>query len=328
MLRFEDASQVRDALQGTVFKKSQGKYSVQVNGRTVVCSISNQLRKQLEYPIAAPTSITPHVVAVREIKQVDPVAVGDVVAFVDAGAGAGMITEVLPRRNQLTRRAAGPKPLEQVIVANVDQIVIACAAAQPKPDWGLLDRYLAGAEACDIPALIAFTKMDLVSPEIFAAEARVYERIGYTVILTSTAHSLGIEEFKRGLAGKVSALIGESGVGKTTLLNAIEPGLGLRVKEVSRYWNKGKHTTTHLEMFPLDGGGSVVDTPGMREFGLWKIDAADLAELFPEMRAYLGTCKFGVDCTHSHEPGCAIKAAVEAGQIATRRYKSYLSMRQ
>jgi ribosome biogenesis GTPase len=255
------------------------------------------------------------------------VAIGDRVRYVDAGDGSGMIVEVLPRRNRLTRRAAGSKPLEQVIVANVDQVVTIMAAARPAPKWELLDRYLSAAADLGIPALILITKLDLVDAGTLAAEAETYRSIGYPVLLTSAVSGEGIDAFRRALAGHLSVLIGLSGVGKTTLLNIVQPGLGLRVGEVSRATNKGKHTTTNLEMFPLDGGGHLVDTPGMREFGLWDVRGDDLAATFLEMRPYLGRCRFGAGCAHEREPGCAIKNAVAAGHIAERRYQSYLRMR-
>src|SRR5437867_7796661 len=189
--------------QGIVFKKSQGQYSVHSDGRVVHCAISNRLRKQLEYPIAAPTSLHHRVVAVHDIRAVDPVAVGDAVLFVDAGSNTGLITHVLPRRNKLARVAAGFKPIEQVIVANVDQIVVVCSVAQPKPDFGLVDRHLAGAEASEIPALLCFTKTDLRDDAPFDA-ARIYEQIGYPVIHTSVANGMGIAEFREALRGRVS----------------------------------------------------------------------------------------------------------------------------
>ncbi len=316
--------------QGLVFKKSQGNYFVRAEGprRAVVCAISSRLRKVLIYPTAAPTSLHHRVQAVREIRSVDPVAVGDLVRFTQAGDGSGLITEVLPRRNQLARRAAGAKPLEQVIVANVDQIVAVFAAANPALKWELLDRYLATAEAAGIATLICLTKMDLVDEEPFIDEMRDYQRLGYPAAFTSAESGAGLEDFKAALKDRVSVFVGKSGVGKTSLLNAVQPGLGLRVKEVSQLTTKGRHATSHLEMFALDSGGQVVDTPGMREFGLWQLEADDLAYGFVEMRPYLGGCKFGLDCTHSHEPGCAVKAAVEAGRIAPRRYQSYLRMRE
>jgi ribosome biogenesis GTPase len=168
--------------------------------------------------------------------------------------------------------------------------------------------------------------MDLVDENSFREDLRVYEEIGYPVVLTSAEGSTGLEEFKEAIKGKVSIFVGKSGVGKTSLLNAIQPGLGLRVREVSDVTGKGKHATSHLEMFELDFGGSVVDTPGMREFGLWKGEDFDMAYLFREMRPYIGQCKFGAGCSHTHEPGCAIKEAVEAGEISERRYESYVRM--
>jgi ribosome biogenesis GTPase len=318
---------------GIVYKKSTGTYSVNVNGQTIVCSISSLLRRELIYPMyreSKPIHMQ-KVMDVAEIHAVDPVAVGDQVSFVDAGDGTGMITDVLPRRNKLTRRTPGPKPLEQVIVANVDQVIPVIAAAQPKPKWGMLDRYLASAKACEIPALICITKLDALRGKHEAEVMEViedYQHIGYPVVLTSAADGTGVEEFKAALQGRTSVFVGMSGVGKTTLLNAIQPGLGLKVGEINTVIDKGRHTTTSLEMFPLDFGGGVVDTPGMKVFGFWDVDAEDVALLFAEMAAYVGQCRFGLNCRHDHEPGCAIKQAVEAGTISQRRYESYLYIRE
>lgn len=326
----EHAADVRHAdylHEGMVYRKATGQYWIAHQSRTLPCGLSNRLRKRLIYPIADPTSLRHRVMAVQDIKQIDPVAIGDRVRYVDAGDGSGMIVEVLPRRNRLTRRAAGNKPLEQVIVANIDQVVTIMAAAHPAPKWELLDRYLAAAADLELPALILITKLDLVDAGDLAAEVAIYQRIGYPVLLTSAVSGEGIDALRRALAGRLSVLIGVSGVGKTTLLNTVQPELGLRVGEVSRATDKGKHTTTNLEMFPLDGGGHLVDTPGMREFGLWDVRGDDLAATFLEMRPYLGHCRFGAGCAHEHEPGCAVKHAVAAGHIAPRRYQSYLKMR-
>jgi ribosome biogenesis GTPase len=316
-----------DILQtGMVIKKSTGQYFVKVDERLITCTISSKLRKRLIYPIADPASIRPHVVAVKQIRAVDPVAIGDLVNVRNYGNASGVIVEVLPRKNKLSRRAAGRKPLEQILISNVDMVVMIVSTAKPKPKWRLLDRYIADAEAAEIDSLICITKVDLVDELAIRKQARIYENIGYTVVYTSALKGDGIEALRDILRGKISIFIGKSGVGKTTLLNAMQTGLGLRVQEVSAVTGKGKHTTSHLEMFELDSGGFVVDTPGMREFGIWAGEDISLASLFREMRPYLGRCKFGSDCSHSHEPGCAVKGAVEKGDIEKCRYESYLRM--
>jgi ribosome biogenesis GTPase / thiamine phosphate phosphatase len=312
--------------EGVVYRKSQGQYAVLAAGRTVQCTISNRLRKQLVYPIADPGSLRPHVVAVEDIRMVDPIAVGDGVQFVAGGAGSGMIVDVLPRRSKLVRRAAGPKPLEQVIVANVDQVVVICAADRPAPSWELVDRYLASAESTEVPARICITKTDLVEPGALDDEVANYRAIGYPVDLTSASSGAGVAEFAVVLQHRLSVLAGKSGAGKTSILNAVQPGLGLRVGAVSAMTGKGKHTTSFLELFPLDGGGGVVDTPGMREFGLWDVHQDDIALLFREFRPLVDRCRFGRSCRHREEPGCGITAAVAAGQITQRRYRSYRRM--
>lgn len=310
-----------------VYKKSTGTYFVHTSDGDVTCSISNRLRKELIYPIADISSIKHHrVQEVRDIHIVDPVAIGDQVEFVLVGDGTGMITEVLPRRNKLARSAAGKKAVEQVIAANVDQIIAVFAAAQPEPKWNLLDRYLVTAEAAEIPAIICLTKIDLVDKGAFTDVLNLYRSLGYRIIETSTVDGTGIEELRAAIKDQVSVLIGKSGVGKTSLLNTLQPGLGLRVSEVSKSLNKGRHTTTHLEMVPLEVGGGIVDTPGMREFDLWDVSDGDLALMFREMRPLVGTCRFGLDCTHVQEPGCAIIRAVSSGQISEHRYHSYLRL--
>jgi len=273
------------------------------------------------------------VLAVKELDSVDPVVVGDHVAYLDAGDGVGSIVEILPRRNKLSRPATDGNRRykqdgrrEQVLVANVDQIVVVMPAANPPPHWELLDRYLATAEAAGIPAVICLTKTDLRAADDALREIDQYRQIGYRVVLTSAVTAEGIDEIKTVFKDRVSVLWGKSGVGKTTLLNAIEPGLGLRVKDVNAHNSEGRHTTTTMELFELAGGGSVIDTPGQRAFKLWG-EVFDFAQLLPEMRPFIGRCKFGLDCTHTREPGCAIKTAVQAGAISSRRYDSFLGMR-
>ena len=317
---------------GVIFRKTLGHYTVRTHGREIDCSLSSLIHKQLIYPTADPTSLPQRVQEVREIEHVDPVAIGDRVRYVEAGDGRGMIIEILPRESKLSRPAPvpGQRVFEQVIVSNADLIVPVFAVANPAPKGGLLDRYLVSAEAAEIQALIVINKLDLAwkNPS-FDEEIEIYRRIGYRVILVSAATGEGIQELKQALQSKQSVMVGKSGVGKTSLLNAIQPGLGLRVKAVSQgELGKGRHTTTHSEMFELEFGGALVDTPGIREFGLWDIPAEELAYLFPEMAEHVGRCKFGLSCRHDQEPGCAIRKAVMSEAISPYRYQSYLNLRR
>jgi ribosome biogenesis GTPase len=317
---------------GVVFRKTLGHYTVHTHGREIDCTLSSLIHKQLIYPTADPTSLRRVVQEVREIEHVDPVAIGDRVRFVEAGEGSGQIVEVLPRNSKLSRPAPvpGQRIFEQVIVSNADLVVPVFSVAKPAPKWGLLDRYLVSAEAAELPSLIVLNKLDLAwkNPD-FEDEIAVYRRIGYPVLLVSAVTGEGIENLKQALRGKLSVLVGKSGVGKTSLLNALQPGLGLRVKAVGQgELGKGRHTTTHLEMFDLAFGGALVDTPGIREFGLWDIAAEELAYLFPEMAEYVGRCKFGLSCRHDQEPGCAVRKAVMGGTISPYRYQSYMRMRE
>ena len=317
---------------GVVFRKTTGHYSVHANGRDIDCVLSSLIHKQLIYPTADPTSLRHRVQDVREIDHVDPIAIGDRVRFTpfaDAGQNGGMITEILPRLSKLSRPAYA-RAFEQVIASNVDLVLPVFAVAEPAPKWGLLDRYLVSAESSRLPVLIVITKLDLTwKNKGFASDLEVYRHAGYPIQLVSANTGEGIEDLKQTLHSKTSVLVGKSGVGKTSLLNAIQPDLGLRVKAVSQgEQGKGRHTTTHLEMFALDFGGAIIDTPGMREFGLWEVSGEELAYLFPEMSKFVGKCKFGLSCHHDTEPGCAIREAVMAGEISPHRYKSYMNLRR
>ena len=316
---------------GVVFRKTRGHYTVHANGRELDCELSSLIHKQLIYPTADPTSLRHKVQAVREIEHVDPIAIGDRIRYLDVGQSRGIITEVLPRLSKLSRPATvpGQHAFEQVIASNVDLILPVFAVADPTPKWGLLDRYLVSAESSDLQAVIVITKIDLTwKNKEFDSELEAYRRAGYRIQPVSATTGEGIAELKQILQGRMSVLVGKSGVGKTSLLNAIQPGLGLRVKAVGQgEQGKGCHTTTHLEMFELEFGGWLVDTPGMREFGLWEIAGAELAYLFPEMANYVGQCKFGLSCQHDREPGCAIRGAVLSGDVSPHRYKSYMNLR-
>lgn len=321
-----DSNRTNEPVTGMVIRKLRGQYLVRTGSREIPCSISNRLRKQLIYPLADPSSLHHRVQKVEEIDVVDPVAVGDQVSLLDAGDGTGMIHEVLPRKSQLSRASSRPGVLEQVIVANADQVLIVFAAAKPEPKWGLLDRFLVTAEASNLPAVVVITKMDLLDGEK-VEDLDIYREIGYPVVLTSAVDGRGIEMVKEKLQGKISILMGKSGVGKSSLLNAVQPGLGLKVSAVGKgEVGKGRHTTTHLEMFPLDEGGGVIDTPGMRSFALWDVSNEEMAYFFREMRPFLGKCQFRSGCMHEDEPGCAVRNAVMAGKVNPKRYQSYLKL--
>lgn len=243
------------------------------------------------------------------------------------GAIEAVVEERLPRRTVLVRRAPGPKGAwsQDVVVANIDQLVPAFAVREPEPSLRMLDRFLALAEMDHVDGVVAFTKVDLgVPPAVVEAMAR-YAAIGYPVIGVSVVTGEGVEAVRQRLAGRVSAVVGPSGVGKSSLLNAIEPGLELKVGAVSDAVHKGRHTTRVGALHELSSGGLVADTPGLREIGIWEVNPADLELGFVEFRPYLDACRFS-DCSHVHEPGCAVRAAVEAGDIWPARYESYVAM--
>jgi ribosome biogenesis GTPase len=245
----------------------------------------------------------------------------------DAGHVEAVIEAVLPRTSALARRAPGPKGVwaQDVIVANIDLIVPVLAVAEPAPRLRMLDRFLALAEIDELDSAIVLNKVDLAEPDHLAAAIAEYERIGYPVIRTSAATGAGIDRLVEALAGRISAVVGPSGVGKSSLLNAVAPDLDLDVGDVSRALAKGRHTTRVAELFRLPCGGLVADTPGLREIGLWEVDPGELEWAFVEFRPVLNTCRF-YDCTHVHEPGCAVREAVGTGSISLRRYESYRRM--
>lgn len=260
-------------------------------------------------------------------------AVGDeVVLERDERGEAWVIGEILPRRSRLARRAPGGGHGERVVVANLDQVVVVFAAAQPEPHPRMIDRFLVIAEANELQARLVINKVELVGPDAARARFADYERAGYPVHYTSVKERVGIGELRAALAGRVSALSGPSGVGKSSLINAMFPGLDLRVGEISQSVNKGRHTTVGALLTPLPAAageppGYVADTPGLREVGMWGLPAAELDGLFPEMRAVLDGCRFA-DCTHRREPDCAVRAALAGGAVSEARYDSYLRLRE
>lgn len=253
-------------------------------------------------------------------------AVGDRVTLAGDGPAASVITGILPRSSQLSRRSPSGAFGERIVAANVDQVVVVLAMKQPEPNEAMLDRFLVIAEANDLAAHIVINKIDLASPEDAVARFAGYARIGYPVHYTSRVTGAGLDELHDALRGRTSVLSGPSGVGKSSLMNAMYPGLDLRVGEISESVNKGRHTTVGALMHPLPDGGFVVDTPGLRELGLWGLPSAALDQCFPEFREALGSCRFA-DCRHLAEPGCAVREGVTSGQISPARYQSYAKLR-
>jgi ribosome biogenesis GTPase len=243
------------------------------------------------------------------------------------GGKNGVIEQVEPRQHMFARLAPDPHgEYLQVLIANPSQVVLVFACAEPVPRLGMVDRFLVIAEKQDISALIVVNKIDLIGLEGAQQIFGHYPPLGYPVIYTSVPQDCGLAALRDHLAHKISLLTGPSGVGKSSLLNAIQPGLGLQVRQISQTTSKGRHTTVVRELFPLEGGGYVADTPGLKALALWDIEPEELDGYFPELRSRVAECAFS-DCTHVHEPGCAVLLAVQAGQIHPARYQSYLRMR-
>jgi ribosome biogenesis GTPase len=256
-------------------------------------------------------------------------AVGDRVRLErDASDQAWAIVEILPRTSRLARRAPGGGKGERVIAANIDQVIVMFAAAKPEPHARMIDRFLVIAEANDLAARIIINKIELVGDQVAQARFAVYERAGYPIHFTSVKQQIGLDEVGSALSGRISVVSGPSGVGKSSLLNALFPGLGLRVAEISESVNKGRHTTVGAFLHPIpdEAGGAVVDTPGLREIGLWELPIRELDQCFPELRGPRESCRFG-DCAHVGEPGCGVRKAVETGEVSSARYDSYLKLR-
>ena len=257
----------------------------------------------------------------------NPVTVGDLVKVNPAGDPAS-IEEVLPRRNYLGRMASSHDPREQVLVANVDQLFIIGSLRRPGFSSNRTDRILAACEWSEIPAVLVINKIDLAKPGEVEALRSTYAIAGYDVLGTCALTGEGVDELRGRLAGKVSVFYGPSGAGKSSLMNALQPELGLKVGKVSKYWQAGKHTTTHSRLIHLDavpGGGWVIDTPGIRVFRLHGVHSGVLRDLFPEFRPLHDDCHFP-NCSHDHEPECAVVEAVDAGRISPTRYASYVEL--
>lgn len=314
---------------GIVSFKSTSHCGVILDGKEYLCQISNRVK------LGQSNLYTErrNQISARQIENL--IVVGDRVnVLVDEGSKP-MIVERFPRHNQLSRSTSnrpGGSMVEQVLVSNVDQVIAVFAAANPEPKWNLLDRYLVMAEAVELPVWIVITKTDLMeqAPAIdeLNHQLAVYQKIGYPVLLTSCVQKKGIDELRSMLNEKNSVLIGKSGVGKTSLLNALMPGLDYKVSNVNEITGKGRHTTSAMHLLPMGERTTLIDSPGTREFGLWDVDPEDLDWCFKDMRPYLGNCKFKLDCQHEDEPACAVRQAVVNGQIEPRRYHSYLKLKE
>ncbi len=265
----------------------------------------------------------------KDIKTTNPVAVGDRVSFEpEPDLDTAVITRLHDRRNYIIRRSVNLSKQAQIIAANLDQAFLVVTLASPPTSLGFIDRFLVTAEAYDIPAGLIFNKLDLFSEEgleVLDEYQQIYTAIGYPCYSVSALHGENVEEVKALLKDKTTLLSGHSGVGKSTLINAIYPEAALRTGELSEWSDKGKHTTTFAEMITLPFGGQLIDTPGIRELGIIDIEQQELSHFFPEMRALLNGCRFH-NCRHINEPGCVVLEALENGAIEPSRYDSYLSI--
>lgn len=298
-------------MQGLITKSTGSWYQVQTpDGQRIDCRIKGKFR-------------------MKGITTTNPVAVGDVVDFeMEPDSDNGVITNLQQRKNYIIRKAINLSKQAQIIAANLDQALLVVTLASPRTSLGFIDRFLVTAEAYDIPACLIFNKLDLFSDEgleILADYKAIYEDIGYPCFEVSALEGTNIDQVQELLKDKVTLFSGHSGVGKSSLINALLPSLELRTHMVSEWSDKGMHTTTFAEMFELPQGGFIIDTPGIRELGVIDIEKQELGHFFPEMRSRMNECRFN-NCRHINEPGCAVLAALEDGEIELSRYESYLSI--
>lgn len=298
-------------MKGLVIKNTGSWYVVRTgDGEQVNCKIKGNLR-------------------LRGFRCTNPVAVGDVVRMEPKPDGTAMITSIDERRNYIIRRASNLSKEFQIIASNLDQAVLVVSLANPVTNTTFIDRFLATAMAYRVPSLLVINKVDLLTADddhmLLDAVRRLYESIGYTVLATSTVTGEGVDALRLSLQGKMSLFSGNSGVGKSSLINCLVPGAGLRVGDVSAVHHTGMHTTTFSEMLDLAGGGAIIDTPGVKGFGTIDFERAEVAHYFPEIFEVGKECRFN-NCTHTHEPGCAVLRAVEQSRISQSRYASYLSI--
>lgn len=297
-------------MHGLVIKNTGSWYTVRADdGTTTECKVKGNFR-------------------LKGIRSTNPVAIGDRVEFRPQPDNTAFIEAIDDRKNYIIRKATNLSKQSHIIAANVDQCYLFVTIAHPETSTTFIDRFLASAEAYNVPVEIVFNKTDLLSPderEYLDAMIGLYEYIGYKCHAVSALKGLGLEGVAEGLKGKITLLSGNSGVGKSTLINTLFPGLNLKTSELSDAYDMGKHTTTFSEMFPIEGDGYIIDTPGIKGFGTFDMEREEIGHYFKEIFHYSQGCKFS-NCTHTHEPGCAVRAAVERHDISESRYTSYLSM--
>ena len=292
---------------GVVVRATGSWYEVMRGDETVRCRMRGRLR-------------------LRGARSTNPVVVGDEVTCTADESGDYVVADIRPRRNYVIRRASNLSKESHIIAANVDRALLLVTLRAPATPLEFVDRFLVTCEAYKVPVAILLAKIDLQEPEAVAAFRAVYEGAGYDVLEVAATEGRGVEEVRALLAGRTTLLSGNSGVGKSTLVRAIDPSLDVRTGKISDSHGKGRHTTTFSTVYPLAGGGALIDTPGIKGFGLIDIDDAELWHYFPEMLRTAPGCRF-YNCTHTHEPGCAVVEAVRCGAIAAARYESYLKMR-
>lgn len=297
-----------EALCGVVMRATGSLYEVLLEGRTVTCRIRGRLR-------------------LKGVRSTNPVVVGDIVRCERDEAGETVIADIEPRRNYIIRRASNLSKESHIIAANLDQALLVATLFSPETAPEFIDRFLVTCEAYKVPVTILLAKADLArtTPEAMAEFHDIYERAGYRVIDVSATEGEGVDTVRELLRGRTTLLSGNSGVGKSTLVAAVERTAEVRTAEISRSHHKGRHTTTFSTMYPLSEGGYIIDTPGIKGFGLIDIADAELAHYFPEMMRWLPDCRF-YNCSHTHEPHCAVVEAVERGDISVSRYESYLKI--
>ena len=297
-----------ESLLGLVLRSTGSWYEVLADGVRYQCRIRGKLR-------------------LKGVRSTNPVVVGDWVKFEADEQGGYVISAIEPRHNYIIRRASNLSKESHIIAANIDQALLVVTLFSPETALEFVDRFLVTCEAYKVPVTILLAKIDLARqhPEAVEEFYSIYEKAGYKIVEVSATEGEGIETVRELLRGKTTLLSGNSGVGKSTLVAAVEQGLDIKTGEISQSHHKGKHTTTFSTMYPLAEGGYIIDTPGIKGFGLIDIDDAELAHYFPEMMRYLPDCRF-YNCSHTHEPGCAVVEAVKSGEIAYPRYESYLKI--